>query len=101
MLCGCSDLTCPLRIWVCSSLSEFGLSFLSLSKTDLNQKCSLYLIDMVLLTELVKLGVHGIEHGDNLHWGDLTADSGETNNITEQDCHFIKCLEKNKSYKQT
>ena len=43
----------------------------------------LYLVDLVFLCEHIELRVHVVEHGHHLHGRDVTADTGETNHITE------------------
>lgn len=40
--------------------------------------------DAVLLAERVEQRVHGVEHGDHLHRGDVAANASEAHNITEQ-----------------
>jgi hypothetical protein len=53
-----------------------------------------HLVDLVSLTELVELGVHGVEHGHHFHGGDLAADGGESDYVTEQYRHVLERLER-------
>ena len=43
--------------------------------------------------ELVKLGVHGIEHGHHLHGRDSTANGSEPHHVTEQNRHAVERLQ--------
>jgi len=47
----------------------------------------------VRFAELVKLGVHGIEHGHHLHGRDSTADGSEPHHVTEQNRHAVERLQ--------
>lgn len=40
--------------------------------------------DTMLLTECVKQCVHGVEHGDHLHWSDVAANASKSHDITEK-----------------
>lgn len=53
---------------------------------------AMYLEDAVLLAERVKQCVHGVEHGHHLHRGDVAADAGESNNVTEKNGHIWEHL---------
>lgn len=40
--------------------------------------------DAVLLAERVKQRVHGVQHGDNLHWCDVAANASESDNVAKE-----------------
>ena len=56
------------------------------------QKLSAHLIDFVENCEPVEYGVHVIEHGDDLHGRNATADLREVNHVREQDGDALEHL---------
>lgn len=48
--------------------------------------------DAVLLAERVKQRVHGVEHGDHLHWSDVAADASKSHHVAEEDSHIWEHL---------
>lgn len=62
---------------------------ISLIKTEETQTD---LEDAVLLAERVEQRVHGVEHGDNLHRGDVAANAGEAHDVTEKNGHIWEHL---------
>lgn len=51
-----------------------------------------YLVHIVLLTQFVKLRVHGVQHGHHLHRRDAAADGGEADDVAEEDGHALEHL---------
>lgn len=49
--------------------------------------------DAVLLAERVEQRVHGVEHGDHLHRGDVAANASEAHNVTEKNGDIWEHLE--------
>lgn len=50
------------------------------------------LVDFVLLAQLIKRRVHAVEHRHDCHGGDLAADAGEADHVTEQYRDVLKYL---------
>lgn len=48
----------------------------------------------MLLAERVKQCVHGVEHGDHLHWSDVAANASKSHYITEENGHIWEHLSK-------
>lgn len=66
----------------------------SSSPTDLMNKQEIRadLEDAVLLAQRVEQRVHGVEHGDHLHRGDVAANAGEAHNVAEKNGHIWEHL---------
>lgn len=69
---------CRYEVCVHSTLNE--------GKTQTN------LEDAMLLAKRIKQRVHGVEHGDHLHWGDVTANASKSHDITEKNGHVWEHL---------
>lgn len=54
-----------------------------------------YLVDVVLFSQLVKEAVHAVQHRHDFHRSYPAADLCERHDVAEQNCHAIKVLEKN------
>lgn len=62
-----------------------------LHQRDGNRK-NTNLEDAVLLAEGVKQRVHGVEHGDHLHWGDVATNASKSHYITEENSYIWEHL---------
>lgn len=49
-----------------------------------------YLVDVMYVGESVKLGIHGVEHVDNIDGLAGSADVGEGHHVTEQNSAHLK-----------
>lgn len=58
----------------------------------LNSTRAANLVHAMAFTQLVKLGVHGVQHADDLHRRYLATDWRKTDYVTEQDRHVVKHL---------
>ena len=47
----------------------------------------------MFLSKVVKFSEHRVEHVDNLHWSDGTADSRETDNVCKDDADRLVDLQ--------
>lgn len=54
--------------------------------------CRMYLIDIMMVEDAVKVLVDLVEHVDHLHGGAVVAEGGESHNVTEIDGHLLKQL---------